>query len=504
MESLELLMGGFRTILQPSYLFFVFIGCFFGTFVGVVPGIGSTAGISVLIPITFALDPLAAISMLCAIYYGAMYGGTITSILMNVPGCPSVAVSCFEGHPLAKSGRAGPALAMCAIGSFVGGTFAIATLVVVAIPATRLVLRLGPPEIFALIVLALAMVTALTGKSLARGGIAAGVGLLIASVGIDPVMGGPRFTFRQPELLGGFGLVPVMMGLFGVGEILRNAERLGARRGIALEVGRLVPTRQDVKDSLLPMVRGTGIGFFVGAVPGIGNTAATFLTYAAEKKLSKHPEKWGTTGAMEGLVGPETANNAGAGGALLPLLTLGIPGSTATAVLMGGFIMQGLQPGPLLMRDHADLVWAFIASMYVGNVMLLILNLPLIPMWVAILRIPYRILFPLILAFVVVGAYSLNGSFFDVGAVMGFGVLGYVMKKLDFPLAPFVITMILTPFLERGLRQSLEMTNGDFTIFLTRPFTVTVLAMAAIIVISSAFGGMSRVKERVAKEEDEG
>jgi len=492
LDTFQLLMGGFVTVLQPTNLLFAVIGCVLGTLIGVLPGVGPAAGTAILIPVTVALDPTAAIIMLAAIYYGAMYGGTITSVLINVPGEAASAVTCLDGYEMAKRGRAGPALAIAAIGSFIGGTVATMGLVLLALPLTRLALRFGPPEFFALMVVGLSLVTGLASRSLLRAVISAVLGLLIALVGIDPVVGAPRFTFGRMELLDGFGIVPVVMGLFGIGEILLNAEAQ-AQQVFDTKVSSLVLARKDIKDSAWPIARGTGIGFFLGLIPGVGAIVPTFLSYAVEKRMSKTPERFGT-GMIEGVAGPETANNAYANAALIPLFTLGIPGSPTTAILMGALMLNGLVPGPMLFKEHPQFVWAVIASLYLGNVILLILNLPFIPLWVAVLKIPYSILLALVLGFCVVGAYSLSNSVFDIGAMLAFGIVGYLFKKLDIPTAPLVLTLVLGPLMERGLRQSLEMSRGDFSIFFLRPLSATLLAIAVLVIVTSTFRALAPVR----------
>ncbi len=492
MESLQLLAHGFSIALQPTNLLFAVIGCLLGTLIGVLPGVGPAAGTAMLIPITFVLDPTPAIIMLAAIYYGAMYGGTITSVLVNVPGEAASAITCIEGYEMAKRGRAGAALSIAAIGSFIGGNVATIGLVVLALPITSLALKFGPPEFFALMVLGLSLVTGLASKSMVRALMSAVFGLLIAMVGIDPVMGAPRFSFGMTELLDGFNFVPVVMGIFGISEIFVNAEN-PAMDIFETKLSSLWLSRKDVADSIWPVLRGTGIGFFLGLIPGVGAVVPTFISYVAEKKTSKYPEKFGT-GMIEGVAGPETANNAYANAAMIPLFTLGIPGSPTIAILMGAFMMNGLIPGPFLFKEHADFVWAVIASMYVGNLILLIMNLPLIPLWVAVLKVPYSILFALILGFCVLGSYSLDSSSFDVGTMLAFGFIGYILKKLDFPLAPICLTLILGPLMERGLRQSLEISRGDFTIFFTRPISAGILAVAIVFVVGAAFQMVRRVQ----------
>ena len=483
METFQLLMGGFATALQPANLLFALTGCVVGTLVGVLPGIGPVVGTAMLIPLTFGLEPAPAIIMLAAIYYGAMYGGTLTSVLVNVPGEAASAITCLDGYAMAKQGRAGPALAVAAIGSFFAGTVAIMGLVLVALPLTALALRFGPPEFFALIVLGLSLVTGLAGKSLLRALIAAVFGLLIAMVGIDPVVGAPRFTFGVTELLDGFNVVPVAMGLFGIAEILVNAEG-GPSQVFPTTFRSLMPSAKDLKDSAMPVVRGTGIGFFVGLIPGVGAVVPTVLSYVTEKRVSKTPEKFGT-GMIQGVAGPEAANNAYSNAALIPLFTLGLPGSPTVAILMGAFMMNGLIPGPFLFTDHSDVVWTVIASLYIGNVILVVLNLPLIPLWVSILKIPYSILSAFILGFCVLGAYTLNGSVFDVGVMLAFGAIGYLLRKLDIPAVPIILTMILGPLMEQALRQSLDMSGGDFSILFTRPISATLLAVAALSLVLS-------------------
>jgi putative tricarboxylic transport membrane protein len=483
MEGLANLIIGFEIALSGENLMFALIGSIVGTMIGVLPGVGPAAGLAILIPLTFHLPATGAIIMMAAIYYGAQYGGTITSVLLNVPGEASTAVTCIDGYQMAKNGRAGVALAMAAIGSFIGGTIAIFGLVFAAPPLARMALQFGPPEFFALMVLGISLVMGLAGKSTVKALMMGAFGLLLATVGMDPAMGSRRFTFGQAELLSGLDFVPVIMGLFGVGDVLLNAES-EVRRVFDTKMSSLIPSRQDIRDSVWPVLRGTGVGFFLGLIPGVGATVASFMSYVAERKLSKYPDKFGT-GVLEGVVGPETANNSYSNAALIPLFTLGVPGSATVAVLMGAFMMNGLTPGPFLFVEHPEFVWSVIASLYIGNVMLLILNLPLIRLWVSILKVPYSILFALILAFTLIGAYSVDNSVFDVGVLVFFGVLGYFFKKLDFPLAPVALTLILGPLMEKGLRASLEMSQGDFSIFLSSPIALALLLTAFFVLASS-------------------
>lgn len=489
MDTFHLLMNGFITVLEPTYLMFALVGCIVGTLIGVLPGIGPAAGTAILIPITASLNPTGAIIMLAAIYYGAMYGGTITSVLINTPGEAASAITCLDGYQMAKRGRAGPALAIAAIGSFVGGIVATLGLVVMAMPLTRLALKFGPPEIFSLLVVGLSLVTGLASRSLVRALIAAIIGLLLAQVGIDPVMGAPRFTFGSLNLLAGFGIIPVVMGLFGVGEILLNLES-GTQAVFDTKVGSLFLSKKDIRDSAMPIARGTVLGFFLGLVPGLGSMIPTFLSYALEKRLSKTPERFGT-GMIEGVAAPETANNSYANAALIPLFTLGIPSSPTIAILMGAFMMNGLIPGPSLFTEHPQFVWAVIASLCVGNAILLILNLPFIPVWVALLKIPYTILLTLVLGFCVIGVYSLRNSAFDIGSMLAFGIIGYLFKKIDIPLAPLVLTLVLGPLMEHALRQSLEMSNGHMSIFVTEPISATLLGIALVVIVTSLFRAFS-------------
>lgn len=493
METLDLLLGGFATALQPANLAFALIGCILGTLVGIMPGIGPVAGTALLLPLTFKFDATSSIIMLSAIYYGAMYGGTLTSVLVNVPGEASSAITCLDGHEMAKRGRAGPALAVAAIGSFFGGTIATMGLVLLAQPLTALALKFGPPEFFSLMLVGLSLVIGLAGKSIALALISAMLGLLIAMVGIDPVVGAPRFAFGNVHLLGGIDVVIVAMGLFGVGEILLGLERQGVGSAIGTKLRELIPSRDDIRRSVRPVLRGTGIGFFLGLIPGVGAVVPTVMSYITEKRLSRTPEKFGT-GMIEGVAGPETANNSYATAALIPLFTLGIPGSPTVAVIMGAFMMKGLVPGPFLFRDHATVVWGVIASLYVGNLILLILNLPLIPLWVRLLKLPTSILYTFVLAFSAIGAYSINGQAFDVGMMTAFGILGYVFKKLEIPLAPLILTLILGPLMEQSLRQSLEMSRGRFSIFVEHPISLGLILLAIVFAAVSTMRGVSKMR----------
>lgn len=484
MDVLHNLMAGFAVALTPQNLMFAFIGSFLGTLIGVLPGIGPSAGCALLIPLTARLDPTGSIIMLTALFYGTQYGGTITSVLLNVPGEAASAVTCLDGYQMAKQGRAGAALSIAAIGSFIGGTIASIALIVIAGPLTRIALEFGPVEFFSLMVLGISLLMGLAGKSMVKALMMGIFGLLLAMVGMDPVRGSPRFTFGRMELMDGVGFIPVIMGLFGLAEILENAEKKFAQV-FQSKLSSLIPTRKEIRDSSMPILRGTVLGTLLGLIPGITNSASSFLSYAMEKKLSKYPEKFGT-GVIEGVAGPETANNAHANGALIPLFTLGIPASPTIAVIMGAFMMNGIIPGPFLFTEHPALVWGVIASFFIGNVILLILNLPLIGIWVKVLKIPYSILFGLILAFMIVGVYGVDNSAFDIMTMIVFGLFGYILRKFDFPMAPVVLTMILGPLMERSLRKSMEMSQGDFSILWSSPISAGLLIAAAVVLISSA------------------
>ena len=484
MDALQYWIQGFSVALQPANLLYAFIGCVLGTLIGVLPGLGPAAGTAILIPVTFSLDPIGAIIMLAAIYYGAMYGGTITSVLVNVPGEAASVITCLDGYQMAKQGRAGPALGIAAIGSFIGGTFATFALMVVSLPLATFALRFGPPEVFSLLVVGLSLVTGLSGRSLLAALVMTLFGLMLSMIGMDPVRGAPRFTFGIPPLYDGIGFIPVVMGLFGIGEILLSMEA-PVLEVIKTKLTDLLPKREEWRISTAAIGRGTIIGFFLGLIPGIGAIIPTFLAYVVEKKVSKHPEKFGT-GVIEGVASPETANNSYANGAMVPLLTLGIPGSPTLAVLMGAFIIHGLTPGPFLFKERPDVVWGLIASLYLGNVILLVLNLPLVGFWAKLLEIRYQFLYPGILLFCILGAYSLNQSVFDVGVMIAFGVLGYIFRKIDWPLAPTVLALILGPMMERALRTSLEMSAGDLSILATRPISAVLLIVAAVVLLSPA------------------
>jgi len=482
MDALGNLLLGFAVALTPVNLFWCFIGVVLGTVVGVLPGLGPAATIAMLLPLTLKMEPTTAIIALAGIFYGARYGGSTTSILLNIPGESSSVVTCLDGYQMARQGRAGAALGISAIASFVAGTVGVLGLMLIAPPLARFALRFGPPEYFALMVLGLAMVVFLAGDSMVKALLAMLVGLWLATIGTDLFTAESRFTFGQVKLLGGVDFIAATVGIFALGEVLVNLESRGGAEIFKLAKGlrNLLPTLQDLKDCRFAFLNGSVIGFFVGALPGAGATVASFLSYGIEKAFSRHPEKFGT-GVIEGVAAPEGANNADAGGALVPLLTLGIPGGNTTAILLGGLILWGYKPGPLLIQEHPQLFWGLVASMYIGNVLLLVLNLPLVPLFAQILRLPYYVLYPLVIGISIVGVYSVNSSLFDVWVMGLFGLLGYLMRKAHFPAAALILGMVLGDGLERALRQSLMMSQGDITILATRPISGVLLLIAIAI-----------------------
>jgi len=484
-EAFQHLMLGFGICFQPINLLVCFIGVLVGTLVGVLPGIGPVAAISLVLPATFKITPVQSLIMLAGIYYGAMYGGSTTSILVNVPGEAASVVTCLDGYQMARQGRAGPALGIAAFGSFIAGTFGVIGLVFLAPPLAEIALKFGPPEYFSLVILGVTLVSYLGGGSLIKDLMMATVGLLLASIGTDIMTGAQRFTFGVIEIAEGWGLVPVVMGLFGISEVLVNIEQeLKTSSIVEGKIKNLLPNLKDWRDSKWPIIRGSILGFFIGILPGGGALISSFASYAIEKKVSKHPEKFGK-GAIEGVAGPESANNSAAQAAFIPLLTLGIPANAVMAILLGALMIHGITPGPLLMEKYPDLFWGTIASMYVGNGMLLILNLPLIGIWVQILKVPYPILFPLILLFCLIGSYSINNMVMDVLVMVVFGLVGYLMKKTNFSGAPLILAFVLGPMLEDNLRRSLIMSYGHFNIFYTRPISAIFIITALIILVSS-------------------
>jgi len=473
---------GFQVAIQPINLFFCFIGVLTGTLVGVLPGLGPVAAMSLLLPTTFHVTPVSAIIMLAGIYYGAMYGGSTTSILVNIPGEAASVVTCLDGYKMARQGRAGPALGISAFGSFIAGTLSIVGLMFIAPPLAEMALKFGPPEYFSLMILGLTVLTFLASGPMWKALLMAAFGLFLGCIGMDNMTASYRFTFNILELSDGVGLVPVVMGLFGISEVMLNVEQSMERTIFQTKIQNLLPNLKDWRDSFWPIIRGTILGFFLGVLPGGGAVISSFVSYAVEKKVSKHPEKFGT-GMIEGVAGPESANNAATGGAFIPLLSLGIPANAVMALLLGAFIIHGVQPGPMLVKEHAQLFWGTVASMYVGNAMLLVLNLPLIGMWVRILKVPYPILFPLILLFCLIGCYSLNNSVTEVIIMVLFGLIGYILKKFQYEGAPLVLALVLGPMMENSLRQALLMSGGSPFIFFSRPISAALVGTAIFLLV---------------------
>jgi putative tricarboxylic transport membrane protein len=481
METLTHILNGFTVCLQPINLWYTFVGVFIGTIIGVLPGIGASAGIALLIPVTYGMDPTSALIMMCGIYYGTKYGGSTTAILIRTPGEAASVMTSLDGYAMAQKGRAGAALAVSAIGSFIAGTIGVVALTLFALPLASMALKFGPAEYFCLMLFAMTAVSSLTGKSPAKGMLATILGLMIATIGIDLQSGQPRYTMGIPEFQDGVGFIVVVVGLFAMAEVFRGLEEV--HKGTAPEMikisGKLWLTKEEWQRSIGPIWRGGVIGFVIGVLPGAGGTIASIMSYTTEKRLSKHPEEFGK-GAIEGVAGPEAANNSDTAGAMVPLLTLGVPGGGATAVLMGAFIMYGIQPGPLLFEKRPDLVWGLVGSMYIGNIMLLILNLPLIGLFVRLLYIPSAILYPLIVAISVIGTYAINGSMLDLYMILGFGIVGYVFDKVDIPVAPLVLSLVLGGIMEQSFRQAMTISGADPAIFVKSGISMTLIALSVI------------------------
>lgn len=490
---------GFQVALQPGNLLFCFVGVLIGTLVGVLPGLGPVATISLLLPVTFHLTPVSAIIMLAGIYYGAMYGGSTTSILVNIPGEAASVVTCLDGYQMARHGRAGAALGIAAFGSFIAGTIGVIGLMLIAPPLAKMALKFGPPEYFSLMILGLTTLTFLASGPMWKALLIAAFGVFLGCIGMDTIVGELRFTFGILELNDGVGLVPVAMGLFGISEVLLNVEQSMEQSIFETKIKSLLPTLKDWADSIWAILRGTVIGFFLGILPGGGAVISSFVSYAVEKRVSKHPEKFGT-GVIQGVAGPESANNAATGGAFIPLFTLAIPANAVMAILLGAMIIHGMQPGPMLVKEQPGLFWGAVTSMYIGNAMLLVLNLPLIGLWVKILKIPYPILFPLILLFCVIGAYSLNNSVIEVLIMIVFGFLGYLFKKFEYEAAPLVLALVLGPMLETALRRSLLLSFGDPTIFITRPISAVLLLISFFLLAYPLVPWLRKKRAALSKE----
>ncbi len=475
------LLTGFGVILTPQNLYLCLVGSLVGTLVGVLPGLGPLAALALLLPVTFTLPPVGGMVMLCSIFYGAMYGGSTTSVLLNIPGEAASVVTCLDGHQLARQGRAGAALGIAAIGSFIAGTIGVVVMTFCAPLIAAIAIRFGPPENFGLMVLGLVCTLFMISGSALKGVLLMALAFVVAAVGIDVVNGRERFTFGSINLSGGIDLLAVVIGLFGLTEVFFNVEKRVRTTVLADRIQGLWPSLADWRASWRPMLRGSGLGFLLGLVPGGGPVTASFMSYALERRISKHPERFGH-GAIEGVAGPESANNAAVAGSIIPVLSLGIPGNPVTAVLLGALIIHGIQPGPLFMTQRPDLFWGIVASMYVGNVFLLVLNLPLVGAWAQLLRVPYAVLLPVVLLLCMVGAYSANKNVFDLWVMLAFGVGGYLLRKLEYDLAPFVIAFVLAPLLEQSLRQSLVMSPDGFMILFQRPVAALLLGASVVLV----------------------
>jgi putative tricarboxylic transport membrane protein len=502
MDLFSNLALGFGTALSPENLFYCFLGTLLGTFIGVLPGIGPTATIAVLLPITYYLSPTASLIMLAGIYYGSQYGGSTTAILINVPGEVSSSVTALDGYQMARRGEAGKALAIAAIGSFVAGTFATFLIAVVALPLTSVALRFGAVEYFALILLGLVTSTAVARGSVVRAIATIIAGMLFGMVGTDVDSGTFRFTLGLPDLTDGLSIVAVALGIFGITEVMRNLEHMPDNASSAAKVTGLMPTWSDLRQAAGPIARGSLLGSFLGTLPGGGSILSAFTSYTLEKKISKHPERFGT-GTIEGVAGPESANNAGAQTSFIPTLTLGIPSHPLMALMIGAMMIQGITPGPNVIHNQPELFWGVIASMWIGNAMLIVLNLPLVGIWVSMLKIPYRFLMPMIVTFSAVGVFTVNNSLFDVYVLAAFGVLGYLFHKVGCEPAPFLMGFVLGELLEEHLRRALVFSNGDPLVFVREPISASLLVVTLLVLIAVSLPGMSRKRE-VIFAEDEG
>ncbi|MFK8252598.1 tripartite tricarboxylate transporter permease [Ancylobacter terrae] len=491
MESFELLMHGFSVALTPTNLLAVFIGVFLGQVIGALPGIGPSLGMALLLPISFGLPSVTAIVLLCGIMYGAMYGGTLTSVLINVPGESSGIMTTLEGYKLARKGRGGAALCMAAIGSFIGGTGTIFFLMFATVWISEFALHFGPPEYFLLAALGITATASMGEGSTTKALFVAVIGLMIALVGTDPILGTERLTFGNEDLIDGIDFLPIAIGVFGIAEVLVSIESLVDLEPMKTKLRDMWPRWKDWVQCRMAILRGTGIGFGLGLLPGVGPTASTFIAYAVERRFSKKPEDFGH-GSLDAVASVETANNSAVVGSLVPMLTLGIPGSGLTAVLLAAFTLQGIRPGPLLMTSQPDLVWGLIASMFIGNLMLLVLNLPLAPFFASLLRVPYAYLAPGILMLSLVGAYATDLRLFTVGMSVLFGVIGYFMIKARLPRAPLILGIVLAPILESSLRQTMILSHGSLNIFVERPLALVLVVVVLLSLVLPSAGRIWR------------
>ncbi|HEX2966881.1 MAG TPA: tripartite tricarboxylate transporter permease [Syntrophorhabdaceae bacterium] len=489
------LISGFSVAVTPINLLFGFLGAVLGTAIGVLPGLGPAATIALLLPVTYSISsPVTAIILMAGIFYGSMYGGSTTSILLNLPGEAASVVTCIDGYKMAQKGRAGAALGIAAVGSFIAGTVGIIGMTFFAPLVAKFALSFGPPEKFSLAVVGLLMAVALSGSSVVKGLIMMAFGLLLASVGLDPISGKTRFAFGVIELQSGFDFVTLAMGVFGLGEIFAGLESAAKSEIVSTKVGQVWPSMKDWAASRLAILRGTVVGFFVGVIPGGGAVISSLVSYAMEKKLSKHPEEFGQ-GAIQGVAGPESANNAASSSSFIPLLTLGIPGNASIAMIFAALLIKGVTPGPFLIQEHPEIFWGVIASMYIGNVMLLILNLPLVGLWAQLLRVPFGIMAPVIILFTAIGSYSIQNQSFDIYSLVGFGLFGYVLRKLKFEAGPMVLAFVLAPMIEGSMRQSLLMSAGSFSIFVMRPISMSLVGLFLVIVIAQTIVNITRRTE---------
>lgn len=505
MELLNNTVAGFQSALQPSSLLWCFIGVNVGTFIGVIPGVGALAAVSILLPLTFYLEPNQALIMLAGIFYGSQYGSSTSSILLNIPGSSAAAATCLDGYPMARQGRAGVALFITTISSFLAGSFGIVLMMGFAPPLAQLARSFTAPDYFSAMLFALIAASTLSSGSALKGFAALLLGLILGMVGIDPNSGMMRFTFGMFELANGVSLVALAMGLFGVSEILVSiAEQRGEERRVHdVSLRAMLPTRQDWRDMVKPTGRGALIGAFLGALPGTGPTVSTFLAYSVERRLAKDPSRFGK-GAVEGIAAPEAANNAAVQTAFIPTLSLGIPGDAIMAVLLAAMMIHGIVPGPQFVTNHADLFWALIASFWIGNILLLIINIPLVGVWVKVLQIPNRILYPILLCFIVIGAYSANNNVYDVFLMIGFGILGYFMVRNGYSPALTLLGLVLGPLVEQYFRRSLLLSQGKFEIFVSHPISAVFLILSALLLISTArplFSAMGQLKRAASRAE---